>query len=254
MSDLFVDGSLARGAARQFSRSLAAHARQVEQQLLRVLDGGVDACSAGRPNCKVVRNVVVQLNEMFCDRFSWGWMHNCSGRRYQYALIAPYVFKDEDESTYSIIVGELNGRKPIRYPQVIPIFALSGHATQRLFQRLRTLDQGQVIEELRPSVHLAPTLWRAAEIARVERWPIETKNGFFIAARAERQLLTSAVTWIPKEGVSTRWRRVLEHLNKIPRIYEVGGSGEKLAAEVLKAHTWLRTADGDAGCLQTRLH
>jgi hypothetical protein len=147
-------------------------------------------------------------------------------------LLHVYVFVEAAApgARLSANVASFHRRRPVNIDsdwfsrRLLPV---SRHAGARLFQRLRTIDDAPVFDELRSALLLAFALRSAAEAVGHRQFWLPTASGGF-RGDVEKDCL-HASTWIavPEEG---RWKALDDALTQALQNWAAGTRASPLAA------------------------
>lgn len=161
-----------------------------------------------------------------------------SGRQYEAVCVVP--MSSESSVGFQLVRCLLNSRSGAVDLQHGLVLRASLHVTQRLFQRLGTLDGAAVLAEIYPSISNAIALRNAANVVGAQHWPVLTPKGLFVAAPLVGDDRGSAlITWMRSDQLGPRWQRIESALRTAhaqnPRIWQ----NKAFIQELLRLHSWL---------------
>jgi hypothetical protein len=235
-----IDKSLARGLASRSRDEAIAKCKAQVDQLLGLFSEAILQEGEGTRRAKVVRSLVQALERLSHRPGFIGHLQKIPGRSraYSYFFVGPN-FSDE-AIFYGLFFGTLNERKPIEFPENSDVLMVTRHVLQRLHQRLDTLEPERVSAELASAAVQALKFRRTADMLGLKQWPLPSFAGVFVAAPGGDSDLTTLVTWLPREGLGSKWGGICEQLDAIPNVRIFGNGPCVDLAALLDGYAWLK--------------
>lgn len=165
---------------------------------------------------KAVARSTKKLTRFFLNRSVHGALTETSSRRIAAQIFHP--IRAESGLIFCHLNVEIiarSGQLKIKDDASIQI---SIHSLQRLIQRLNPESNEQVQDEIYSCINLAGIWAKSALKVDAKCWPLLSKNGFFIAASKDSTELSTLITWMTADTLSSKWKRVLVELLNLQKI------------------------------------
>lgn len=233
-----VDKSLARGLSTRTLKECLDQAQTNWAHLERILTEATVATASGRPVSKVATRLGRELSIFFRRSTVFGEMVWFSQRRAGYIFMMPMLV--DEGLRFTMALGDVNGRGFVETPELLPLLHVSHHAMARLHQRMNTTDIDVVLGEIYHAIFPALKMKQAALATKSLFWPLIGLRGIFVTTDGSPAEASTVVTWLPLDGLSPKWQRVVDDLRRVPDFREPWLENEHACAAVLSRHAWLR--------------
>lgn len=210
-----------------------AHKKAVTDLLKKLV---IDLQASKSPS-KVIERTIKNLELFYSRKEVRGLITEKTQRRVSFELTFPVAI--DDGLGFCILRVEVNARSGFHTTSEEDAILISGHALQRLFQRIGFHNESMVLDEIYSCMGIASAWKLAASESGAVSWPLKSKSGFFVAAGNREQTETTLITWMRPEHLSKKWGQVYESIVDLTLRHAELLDDFTFICEFLKSFPWL---------------
>ncbi|MEY4749249.1 MAG: hypothetical protein RIQ60_1463 [Pseudomonadota bacterium] len=234
----FVNDSLAKGLSKQSIEYLVMAARMCSDAIDDNILDAIRAQRAGKSPAKLANQLQAGIARLIARPGIHGRLVPGTARSFGYFYVTPEV--KNDHLVFSVAIGLVNTRARLGQPSIYPVVEITRHSVERLHQRLNTTEFGQVYFEIVTITLMALDMHQAAKQTGSRQWALPSRRGIFVAVPGETAPLSTLVTWISYDHLSSKWSRLVADLREIPQLGEFGTNHKPRLVDILSRHSWLQ--------------
>lgn len=234
----FVNQSLAKGLSKQSLEYLVVAARMSSKAIDDYIVAAILAQSAGRSPSKLANRLRDGIATLISQPCIHGHLVAGTARSFAYYYVTPEV--KDDHLVFSVAIGLVNTRRKLGPHDIFPVVEITRHSVERLHQRLNTTDFGDVYFEIVTITRMALEMHQAARQIGARQWALPSRRGMFVAVPSENEPLTTLVTWISFDNLSSKWSRLISDLREVPGLDGFMTNLRPRLAEIMSRHRWLQ--------------
>ncbi|MFM2056651.1 MAG: hypothetical protein RLY71_1036 [Pseudomonadota bacterium] len=235
----FVNQSLAKGLSKRSLEYLVEAASMCSRTVDDFLRKAITAQALGKSPAKLANQLRENMSALMAQPCIHGRLSSVSARNFIYAYIRPDL--KDDHLVFSIAIGSINTRSKLSPNQqhLIPAVQITRHSVERLHQRLNTTDFDDIYAEICTITMLAPSMNMAARHIGARQWALPAVRGMFVAVPGDQDYMTTLVTWLPFDNLSTKWSRLVADLQALPELDDFSIRLRPELVEIMLRHRWL---------------
>jgi hypothetical protein len=234
----FVNDSLAKGLSKQSIEYLVVAARMCSDAIDDYIIEAIRAQRAGKSPAKLANQLQAGIAKLISRPGIHGRLVPGTARSFAYFYVTPEVM--DDLLVFSVAIGLVNTRRKLGPHDIYPVVEITRHSVERLHQRLNTTDFGIVYFEIVTITLMALDMNLAAKQTGSRQWALPSRCGMFVAVPGETAPLTTLVTWLSYDNLSTKWSRLIADLREIPELGGFGTNQKPRLVDILSRHRWLQ--------------
>ena len=234
----FVNGTLAKGLSKQSLEYLVIATRAASKAIDDfIVDAIVNQYTCKSP-AKLATRMMADMKKLLAKPAIHGQLIPHNARSFGYYYVTPEI--KYDHLVFSVAIGMVNTRHQLGDHRIFPVVEITRHSVERLHQRLNTTDFISVYWEMLGVILMAFEMIQAAKLSGSRQWALPSQHGMFIGVPSEQDPLTTLVTWLPRENLSTKWSKLIEDLREVRGLGGMQTSATPQLAEIMSRHHWLQ--------------